>query len=104
MTPKPRLPSLSKVTPLRALTFSNALGIVFTSVFSLSSENAVISPVAVKSPLRSLPLFDKFDSPTSAGVLIVQFKVTDPLVPPPDIPVPAVTPVMSPTLEVNGKS
>ena len=55
-----------------------------------------MSPVAVKAPANALPLEDKLPKPTSPGVLIVQFKVTDPDVPPPDIPVPATTAVISP--------
>jgi len=36
-------------------------------------------------------------------LVIVQFRVTEPDVPPPLIPVPAVTPVMSPALLVKGR-
>ena len=59
-----------------------------------------MSQVAVKAPDKALPLEDKFPKPTSPGESIVQFKVTEPEVPPPDIPVPAVTAVISPVLVV----
>ncbi len=59
-----------------------------------------MSPVAVKAPANALPLEDKLPNPTSPGLSMVQFKVTEPELPPPDIPVPAVTPVMSPVLLV----
>ena len=70
------------------------------SVLSLSSEYAVMFPVAVKLPDKELPFDDKLPNPTSDGESIVQLRVTVPEVPPPDIPVPATTPVISPGLDV----